>query len=217
MGLSPIAHAGQVVGKLELPGAPDRAPVETRGFLDRAENALAPVRPVSITPYLLVALEATGGARPTAPPQVIWDLVGDSFAKPVIGVPVGTEVSIKNVSRIARTLVAAGDATLIQGGPINPTGSKSIRVTEPKIFTISDPDAPYLKGRLVVVNTAYLSSVDEAGKFEIADVPEGSYKLRVFYKDAWLDGETDVKVGPKGKTDVNPKVPSLGSPGPAKK
>jgi hypothetical protein len=211
------AHAGVVVGKLDLPPAPERAPVATRGFLDRTENPLAPVRPVTVTPLMLVVLEAAESPKPAAPGQVSWDLVGDSFAHPVIGAPVGAEVVIKNVSKVARTLVAVEDPKLVPSGPINPTGPKSFRVTEPKIYTITDKDAPHLMGKLVVVTSAYVTNVDDAGKFELSDVPEGSYKLRVFYKDAWLEGVTDVNVGGKGKTEVNPKVPALGSPGPAKK
>ncbi len=216
-GVAPLAHAGPVVGKLELPPAPERAPIATRGFLDRAENPLAPVRPVVFTPYLLVVLDAAEGGKPSAPAQVAWDLVGDSFARPVVGAPVGAEVVIKNVSKVARTLVALEDPKLVPSGPINPTGPKSFRVAEPKILTITDKDAPHLQGKLVVVNSTHIANVDDAGKFEFAEVPEGSYKLRVFYKDAWLDGATDVNVGAKGKTEVNPKVPALGSPGAAKK
>jgi hypothetical protein len=201
-----LAGAGTVTGKLDLPPAPERAPVATRGFLDRVENALAPAHPVRIAPEMLVVLE---GAKPNAPGQVTWELVGDSFGKHVIGAPVGAEVVIKNVSRTARTLVAAEDPKLIPAGPINPTGSKSFRPAEAgKVFTVGDKDAPHLHGVLVIVDSPYVANVDDNGKFVLEGVAEGSYKLRVFYKNAWLDGTTDVTVG-KGKTDVNHKVPAL--------
>jgi hypothetical protein len=197
--------AGPVVGKLELPPAPERPPSATRGFLDRVENPLAPPKKVPLAPYMVVALE--GGGKPTAN-QITWELVGESFARPVIGAAVGAEVVIKNVSKSSRTLVAAEDGSLIPAGPINPTGPKSFRTTEAKVYTIGDKDAPHLKGTVVVVN-GFVANVDDAGKFEFSDVPEGSYKLRVFYKDAWLDVSTDVQVGGKGKTEVNPKIPAL--------
>lgn len=201
-----VAGAGTVTGKLELPPAPERPPSATRGFLDRVENPLAPARRLSLTAEMVVVLE---GAKPSAPGQVSWELVGDSFAKRVVGVPVGAEVVIKNVSRTARTLVAAEDAKLIPAGPINPTGSKSFRpATAGQVFHVGDKDAPHLKGVLVVVDSPYVASVDDNGKFSIEGVAEGAYKLRVFYKDAWLDVTTDVNVG-KGKTEVNPKVPAL--------
>lgn len=203
------ATAGPVVGKLELPAAPERAPQATKGFLDRVENPLAPARPVSVTPYIVVTLE--GGEKSAAPGQVTWELVGESFARPVIGAPAGAEVVIKNTSRTARTLVAAEDKNLVPAGPINPTGPKSFRVPNPAVYTIGDPDAPHLKGKIVVTSSPFVSSVDDAGKFEFSDVPEGSYKLRVFYKDAWLDTTTDVVVEKKGKTEVTAKVPAFGT------
>jgi len=201
--------AGPVTGKLELPTAPERPQPISKGFLERTENPLAPARPLAVTPYMIVALE--GGEKPVSPGQINWDLVGESFSRPVIGAPVGAEVIIKNTSPVARTLVAAEDPKLVPAGPINPTGPKSFRVTEPKIYTIGDADAPHLKGKVVVVNTPFVASVDDAGKFELGDVPEGSYKLKVFYKDAWLDIAQDVTVGAKGKTEVNVKVPAFGA------
>lgn len=203
--------AGSVGGKLELPPPPERPPAATKGFLERVENPLAPPRPLALTPLMIVVLE--GAAKPSSPGQVTWELVGESFARPVIAAPVGAEVVIKNVSSTARTLVATEDPELVPQGPINPSGSKSFRAAQAKVYTIGDHDAPHLTGRLVVVDTPFVAKVDDAGKFEFADVPEGSYKLRIYYKDGWLEGSTDVQVGAKGKTDVNPKVPALDAPG----
>ncbi len=199
--------AGNVSGRIELPPPPERPPVMSKGFLDRVENPLAPVKPPAVAPHLLVVLE--GDAKPESPAQVSWDLVGESFARPVIGVPVGAEVVIKNVSKTARSLVAAEDPKLIPSGPINPTGPKSFRPTEANIYTIGDRDAPHLKGTVVVVNTKYIATVDATGKFDFGDVPEGSYKLRVFFKSGWLDRPDDaVNVPAKGKHEVSAKIPA---------
>jgi hypothetical protein len=210
------AHAGTLFGKLDLPAVTERPPLATKGFLDRSENALAPVRPINFAQQLVVVLE--GEEKPVSPGQVIWELVGESFNRPVAVAPAGAEVVIKNVSKTARSLVAKEDAKLVQAGPINPSGTKPFRVPEAgKVYTIGDPDAPHLKGTLVVVNTQFFAYVDDTGRYEISDVPAGAYKLKIWYRDGWLARPDDsVDVSAKGKTDFNPKVPA-GSLAPAKK
>ena len=102
---------------------------------------------------------------------------------------------------------------------INPTGPKSFRVTETgKVYTIGDKDAPHLKLKIVVVNTQYVGYADDNGKFEIDNVPAGSYKVRVWSGDNWVQREDEtVNVGAKGKTDVNPKIPAAAFAPAAKK
>jgi hypothetical protein len=221
--------AGTVVGKLELP-AGERPPVVAKGFLDRSENPLAEVKRLSLAPYFLVALEG-GDGPPTAPAEVTWDIVGESFSRPVIGVATGAQVVIHNLTKVPRTITAAEDAKLLNGGPLNPTGSRSFRAGAPATYTVHDQDSPYLRGQVVVVATGHVATIDDAGRFELADVPDGTYKLRIFYADpagkagGWLATTTEVTVAGKarsGKTEVTAKVTAAdlaGTPaaGPGKK
>lgn len=212
-----FSRAGTVAGKLELPAAAERGPVIAKGFLDRTENPLADIQKVNLAPYFVVALE--GEAKPdAAPAEVTWNLVGESFARPVIAVPSGAQVVIKNTTKISRTIVAAEDPKLF-AGPLTPMGTKSFRAAAPAIYTIGDADAPHLKGKIVVVATTHVANIDDGGRFEMTDVPDGSYKLRVFYYDPggearggksdWLPFTTDVTVASKGRTEVNAKLPAL--------
>jgi hypothetical protein len=201
------AGAGTLIGKIDLPTA-ERPLSSTRGFLDRLDNPLAPIRPYNAAPQLVI--ELVGDEKPAAPPQVIWHLLGESFDRPVIAVPAGAEIVIKDDSKTARTLVAREDAKLIPAGPINPGGTKPFHVNDAgKIYTVGDPDAPSLKGTIIVVNTLYIGYPDESGRFDIADVPPGHYQLRIWYGGKQLDrADDDVNISAKGKTDFNPKVPA---------
>jgi len=210
------ANAGNVIGKLELPTV-ERPAAPVKGFLDRVENPLAPVKAFSPANQIFVVLE--GDEKPVSPPQVVIELLGESFSRRVAAAPAGAEVVIKNVSKTSRTLVAAEDPKLIPQGPINPTGPKSFRATDVgKVYTIGDKDAPHLKLKIVVVNTQYVAYPDESGKFEVANVPAGSYKLKIWYQDKWLAQEDTVNVPAKGKVDVKPQIQAaaLGA-APAKK
>ena len=203
--------AGNVTGRLDLPAPPERPPVSQRGFLDRTENPLTPVRLVNVGPHLVAVLE--GEAKPQAPGQVPWELGGDAFGKPLLVVPVGAEVLITNTSGTPRTLVALEDPKLIAPGAITPAATKSFRASEPKLYTVTDKEAPHLRGRVLVVPTPYFALVEvtgakyEHGAFQIPDVAEGSYKLRLFYKDGWIDrSDEPVNVPAKGKAEVAVKV-----------
>lgn len=215
--LAAASDAGVLTGRLELPSQlPERPPQQTKGFLDRSENPIAPVLGVDVKPQMFIALE--GGDTPVSPPQVNWELVGESFSRQVVAAPTGAEVVIKNVSKSPRTLSAKEDPKLIQG-PINPTGPKSFRVTKAgDIFHFTDADAPHLKGTVVVVGTQYIGYPDDTGKFTITDVPPGNYKLRIWYGDGWIAGaDADLTIKGKGNTDFNPKVPAAAfAPAPKK-
>jgi hypothetical protein len=207
------AHAGgTLTGKLELPTPPERPAPEVKGFLDRVENPLAPVKPVAPTNKMFIVL--LGDEKPMSPPQTIVELLGESFAHRVVAAPDGSEVVIKNLSKTARSLVAAEQKDLVPQGPLNPTGSKSFRVTGvDKVFNLGDKDAPHLKLTIVAINTLYYAYPDETGKFEISGVPAGSYKVKIWYDNGWLDRPDDsVEVKDKGKTEFNPKVTALGAP-----
>jgi hypothetical protein len=207
---------GTLTGKLDLPPPPERPGVAAKGFLDRIENPLAPVKPVAAAQRMVVV--AYGSEVPVSPPQVVIELLGETFSRKVVAAPAGAEVVIKNVSKTARTLVADEDPTLIPQGPINPTGPKSFRVNEvDKVYTIGDKDAPHLKTKVIVVNTQYVGYPDDNGKFEIPNMPPGSYKVKVWYGDGWIERPDDtVDVGAKGKTELNPKIPA-GAFAPVKK
>jgi hypothetical protein len=183
-----------------------------KGFLERVENPLAPVKGVSVAQKMVVVV--FGDEKPVSPPQVVIELRGDSFSHRVAAAPAGAEVVIKNISKTARTLSAAEDPKLIPQGPINPTGPKSFRVNEvDKVYTINDKDAPHLTMKLFVVNTQYFAYPDEQGRYEIPSLPPGNYKLKIWYGDGWLQRPDDtVEVKEKGKSEFNPKVGPLAPP-----
>jgi hypothetical protein len=205
------AEAMPVTGKIELPDPPKRPPPPVRGFTERVDNPKKPVRPVDVGQYLVVVLE-NDNTKPDSPGQVKWELVGDSFSPPVKAVPVGAQVVIKNVSNTARTLAVGEDPKLIQTGLINPKiGERSFTVSEARVYTLGDKDAPHLTGKLVVVATSHIAYVEATekdgkwtGKYEFADVPEGTYKLRIFYQDHWLEQTENVVVPAKGKSHDHP-------------
>ncbi len=205
---APHAEApGTVTGKVELPPAPELAPMAQQGFVARSENSMQNPQPPPLAPFMFVVLD---GATAAAPPQVNWELVGESFGHPVVAAMAGADVVIKNSSKTSRALVSVEDPSLLSNEVLNPSGAKTIHVAAGKVYTVRDPEATYVWGRIVAVTTPYIGYLDANGKFDIPDVPDGSYRIRVFYKDAWLDVEQTVAITPKTKTEnVTVRVTSL--------
>jgi hypothetical protein len=205
--LATSAAAGSVGGKIELPPGPELPAMAQPGFVARSENAMQTPLATPVAPYVFVMLD---GAAPSAPPQVNWDLVGESFSHPVLAAMAGAEVVIKNGSKSSRTLAVDEDPKLLGNDVLNPSGAKTIHVPAGKVYTVHDADAAYVRGRIVAVATPYIGYLDAAGRFEIPDVPDGTYKLRVYYKDGWLDAEQTVAITAKAKkVEVTVKVTSL--------
>jgi hypothetical protein len=140
---------------------------------------------------------------------------GESFGKPLLVVPVGAEVLVTNTSNVPRNLVALEDPKLIPQGALQPGSQKSFRVSEARSYTITDKESPHLRATLLVVTTPYFAGVDtsggklDAGSFQLAEVAEGTYKVRVFYRDGWLDRPDDtVTVPAKRNAELTVKLPA---------
>jgi hypothetical protein len=202
------AAVADVKGRLELPPAA-APPLAYKGFLDRVENPILPVRGYDPSPYLVVVLV------PATPPAAAggnasWDLLGETFARPLLVVRTGTEVTVKNKSKRAVTLTAAEDPTLVTAGPINIGGTRAITPKAAGVFTLSDKDIPHLRGWLVAVDSPYFTAPGRDGTFELKDVAPGEYKVRVWYQDGWIERtDESVTVPSRGDVSVTAKVPAF--------
>jgi hypothetical protein len=208
------AHAGTVSGSIKQPaGGAGRPPVRSKGFLDRRENPLVPAKPVNPMPYLVVVLETEGLELPT-PPTVPWDLLGESFARPLLPMLAGGEVLIKNKGKRSPTLYVDGQPDTLAQTPLNPRGERAFKVgtataAAPALLQVRDQDTPYLTGTVLVLATPYFAVPDDAGKFSIPDVKEGTYTVKIWYRDAWLDGFDGKTLEVKGsKAELALEIPA---------
>jgi hypothetical protein len=207
------AFAGTITGKLELPPGVELAarPVETMGFLPRIDNPLRPAALFDPTPFMVVVLVGNEGAQPP-PSQVTWDLLGDSFSRPLLPVRVGTEVLIRNRGRKPVRLKVVEKPKAIEDKLLNASTINSANVTldatAEGVHSVVEPDLPHLKGRVVAFTSSFFAIPDSQGRFEIKDVPAGAWTLRVWFRDGWIDRpEDNVTVGP-AKLEVRPKIPA---------
>lgn len=206
-GIPASAFADDVRGEIQF--KPDRLgapPERNRGFVERIENPLRPVQTLNPRPYMVVVLE--GGPvdeEAKKPPGTIqsYELRGESFEQPLFPVVVGTRVKLVNRSARARVLLTPDEPELVDSVSLNPRGEHEVKVEKAhQTILIKAQDTNHLEGRLLGLADRYHALVDERGRFEIAKVPEGTWKLRVWYRDGWLTGvEQSVEVGKK-RVDV---------------
>jgi hypothetical protein len=203
------AAAGTVSGRLELPPAPPRPPSAAHGFLEALPNLLAKIRVTDPTPWMFVMLDA-GTPMPAATKPVEIDIIGERFSQTLVPLPANAELVIKNASKNTRFLGISEAPQLLKKVPLNPTNTQSFRPEKAgDVYTIRDSDAPHLSATVVVTPSAWVAPVSSDGKFDFANVPEGKYTLKVYYKSGWIDkpDPDQVTVSASGKVELRSKIP----------
>lgn len=210
--LATPARAGSVSGAITIDATRFSAqpPPPSPGFLDRIENPLAPIKPFDPLPYMIVVLEGgPSDETPTQPTQVRYDIVGESFERPVIPVLLGSDVELHNSGRSSPIIAADGKPDLLPAEPMNPQGGNTFKAATAGLIVLRAPKAAHLVGRVLVLPHRFFAAVDATGKFELPDVPAGRWTLRIWYRDGWLDRTDDVIEVGKTKITVQPKVTEL--------
>lgn len=222
-----IAAAGSVAGKIELPPGELETPSLGRAFLPRLENPHAPVRTVDPRPSMVVVLEPAAGVElpPPKATTVTWELLGDSFARPLMAARLGSPVELRNSGWGAPVLIAHGQPALLAKKPFNPTDRVAIEPKQAGLIDLVDETTPHLRGRALIIDRGLFAFPDAAGRFTFDDVPAGDWTLRVYYAPpniamsnpkrpgatptpaGWID-RTDDKITVGGKrVDLDPKLP----------
>src|SRR5690606_6800133 len=158
----------------------------------RARTALKPPRAVDPLPYIVVVLEG-GTPAPEdaeAPGQPVrYTIIGEAFEQPILPVVVGSIVEVKNGGARSPRLYVAGEDGLIPGDPVSPKAERKTRpIAEPnRAYVIRDRESAHLTGRVVAFPHRYFARVGPGGKFEIEGVAPGTWRVRVWYEDGWVD------------------------------
>jgi hypothetical protein len=204
------AGAGKVKGKVELPaeGYGDPPP-RSHGFVRRRANPYRPTKSFDPYPNIVVVLvgEQTVEAPEPARTEVPYVIPGETFASPLIAVRSGRPIRIRNTSFKQQRLFSPEDPTLIDKADVinAKVGVRSIVIkkgNEGKVFRIRSSTTPHLIGRVVTFRHPYFAQPNGSGRFEIKDVPKGTYKVRVWYKDGWLKLKNEPTVTVKRGTET---------------
>ena len=221
-----LAAPNKISGQLVLPSAGKRPspPERSRGYVQRVPHPLVANKPVE-NPFPAMFVVLTGGTpdeagtKPNRRPVDLL-LIGHRFERLVYPALVGQMVLLKNVSTktgnkgVTPRIDAPGhrnvfDSPSDAGNPLNPNGERELAVKEAFVpIELRDRELAHMRTILVGVPHKYFAIPGKNGKFEIANVPAGSWTARVWYDNGWLEGaDTVVEVPARGVKNIKLTIP----------
>jgi plastocyanin len=157
-------------------------------------------RPASRT---VVYLEATGASPPSVPaPHVIMDQKNLAFVPDVLPVTRGTVVEFINSDDVQHNVFSpsaiAGKFNL---GTYGPGATRMITLDKPGDVRVLCNIHMEMEAHILVLDFPYFT-VAQDGRYRIADVPAGTYTLKV-WKGRWLPFARTVELPGAGNLTVN--------------
>jgi plastocyanin len=105
-----------------------------------------------------------------------------TFEPHVVVVPVGTVVQFPNKDPFFHNVFSLFDGKRFDLGLYEAGSTKPLRFDRPGVSFLFCNIHPEMSAVVVVVQTPYFAKSDRSGRISIAGVPDGRYRLRVWYE-----------------------------------
>jgi hypothetical protein len=210
-------EGGTVSGEIELADLAVRPelPVRSRGFTRRTHGPLKTPQKLDARDEIVVVLDGGPVAASDKKPSdraLRYEIIGESFATKVFPFVAGSKVEVKNAGHRVPRLYSPGVDGLIEETPLPDKGVRPIKKKLDKPYAATElraRDSAHLRGQLLPLPHAYFALVGDDGKYEIIGVPEGKWKIRLWYRSGWIQTrQPDVEVTANRTT----KAPTLKLP-----
>jgi plastocyanin len=124
-----------------------------------------------------------------------------TFTPHVLAIPVGSTVEFPNADPIFHNAFSNYNGQIFDIGLYPPGSTRSVKFQKPGIVRVFCNIHASMSAVIVVLSSPWFATSDAEGSFEIRDVPEGEYRLELYYERATeqtLSGlQRDVSVGPE--------------------
>jgi plastocyanin len=134
---------------------------------------------------VVVWLEPLGGtASPTAPAAASIAHKNKTFIPHVVAVRTGSKVSFPNQDPFFHNAFSNYDGQIFDVGLHAPGTARQVTFSRPGIVRMFCNIHPTMSALIVVLDTPWFGVSNAKGAFQIAGVPAGEYRLRVFHERA---------------------------------
>ena len=145
----------------------------------------------------VVTLMPIGKAAQTTPVEAVMDQVNSEFSPRVLVVPRGSRVRFPNSDRIRHQVYSFSPAKRFELPLYSGTPPAPVVFDSPGIVTVGCNIHDWMKGYIVVVDTAHFGKTDALGRVQIT-APPGEYLLTAWHerlpspdaapKTQWVNG-----------------------------
>ncbi len=158
-------------------------------------------------PNAVVYLERAAGAPPATPPptppRIVMDQKNLSFRPEVMAVARGTVIEFTNSDDVQHNVFSpsaiAGKFNL---GTYGPGAIRTVTLNEVGDVRVLCNIHMEMEAHILVLDAPYFATVAQDGTYHIADVPAGTYTLKI-WQDQWLPFTQSVDLPDNGRLTVN--------------
>ncbi|HYP07996.1 MAG TPA: carboxypeptidase regulatory-like domain-containing protein [Bryobacteraceae bacterium] len=151
-------------------------------LLDSRDPAVRGRKDFSGVVVWLEPVSGSASVRPSPRAQIIQK--NKRFTPHILAIAAGTTVDFPNFDPIFHNAFSNFEGKVFDVGLYAPGASRAVRFDRPGIVRVFCNIHPHMSAIIAVVNTPHFATSQTDGRYQIANVPAGEYRLQVMHERA---------------------------------